>query len=392
MNMREKMTAIELLEKLVSFKTVSRDSNLDLINFVEEYLNSFGIHSHKVYDSTGEKAAIYANIGPKSQGGIILSGHSDVVPVDGQDWNTDPFKLVKKDELYYGRGASDMKGFLACALAAVPDMIKANLAKPIQIAISYDEEVGCLGAPNMIKSMREKIPIADIAIIGEPTMMKVVNSHKGISLLETHVKGFEVHSSMVDKGVSAVMTASRLIGWLTNEMEKNSTKSKSSQNIFAEPFDPPYTTLHIGKISGGTAANITAKDCSFSTDIRVVPGESMSDWIEKYKNEAKRVEGLIKKINKDSSIAVNVKSETPGCKPEIDGKAEALVRAVTGDNSTNVVAYGTEGGQFQEAGYSAVICGPGNIAQAHQPNEFISASQISKGEEFIKDIISRQAS
>ena len=392
MNMREKITAIELLEKLVSFKTVSRDSNLDLINFVEEYLNSFGIDSHKVYDSTGEKAAIYANIGPKSQGGIILSGHSDVVPVDGQDWNTDPFKLVKKDGLYYGRGTSDMKGFLACALAAVPDMIKANLAKPIQIAISYDEEVGCLGAPNMIKSMREKIPIADIAIIGEPTMMKVVNSHKGISLLETHVKGFEVHSSMVNKGVSAVMTASRLIGWLTDEMEKNLTKSKNSQNILAEPFDPPYTTLHVGKISGGTASNITAKDCSFSTDIRVVPGESMSDWIEKYKNEAKRVEDLVKKINKNSSVTVNVKSATPGCRPEVAGEAEELVRSVTGDNSTNVVAYGTEGGQFQEAGYSAVICGPGNIAQAHQPNEFISASQILKGEEFIKDIISRQAS
>ncbi len=392
MNMREKMTAIELLEKLVSFKTVSRDSNLDLINFVEEYLNSFGIHSYKVYDSTGEKAAIYANIGPKSHGGIILSGHSDVVPVDGQDWNTDPFKLVKKDGLYYGRGTSDMKGFLACALAAVPDMIKANLAKPIQIAISYDEEVGCLGAPNMIKSMREKIPIADIAIIGEPTMMKVVNSHKGISLLETHVKGFEVHSSMVNKGVSAVMTASRLIGWLTNEMEKNLTKSKNSQNILAEPFDPPYTTLHVGKISGGTASNITAKDCSFSTDIRVVPGESMSDWIEKYKNEAKRVEDLVKKINKNSSVTVNIKSATPGCRPEVAGEAEELVRSITGDNSTNVVAYGTEGGQFQEAGYSAVICGPGNIAQAHQPNEFISASQILKGEEFIKDIISRQAS
>ena len=285
-----------------------------------------------------------------------------------------------------------MKGFLACALAAVPDMIKANLTKPIQIAISYDEEVGCLGAPNMIKSMREKIPIADIAIIGEPTMMKVVNSHKGISLLETHVKGFEVHSSMVNKGVSAVMTASRLIGWLTNEMEKNLTKSKNSQNILAEPFDPPYTTLHVGKISGGTASNITAKDCSFSTDIRVVPGESMSDWIEKYKNEARRVEDLIKKINKNSSVTVNVKSATPGCRPEVAGEAEELVRSVTGDNSTNVVAYGTEGGQFQEAGYSAVICGPGNIAQAHQPNEFISASQILKGEEFIKDIISRQTS
>ncbi len=390
MNKQHIPKPIEILEKLVSFKTISKESNLDLIEYVEDYMNSFGLQSYRAYNSTGDKAAIYTHVGPKCEGGIILSGHSDVVPVEGQEWDTDPFKLTKKENLYYGRGTCDMKGFIACALAAIPKMLSANLSKPIQIAISYDEEVGCLGAPPMIKDMQKNIPIADLVIVGEPTMMKAVNSHKGISLLETEVKGFEVHSSLVNKGVSAVMTAAKLISWLEVEMEKNRARSESNLNSLAAPFEPPYTTLHVGKISGGTASNITAKDCSFSTDIRVVPGESMHDWIDKYKIEASRVEKEIKLINKSSHINVNIKSATPGCRPEPEGIAETLVRSITGDNSINVVAYGTEGGQFQEAGYSAIICGPGNIEQAHQPNEFISLSQIKAGESFIKEIIKRQ--
>ena len=282
--------SLEILEKLVSFNTVSKDSNLELIAFVEEYFKSYGLESYRVYDKTGEKAAIYAHIGPKKKGGIILSGHSDVVPVEGQEWETDPFKLTEKGDKFYGRGACDMKGFIACALSAVPDMVEADLLKPIQIAISYDEEVGCLGAPHMIKDMQQKIPPADLVIVGEPTMMKVLNSHEGISLLETKIRGFEVHSSFVNKGVSAVMTAAKLINWLEVEMKKNSDNSKSNSNPLATPFNPPYTTLHVGKISGGTASNITAKDCTFSTDIRVVPGESLEEWIIKYKDEVKRVE------------------------------------------------------------------------------------------------------
>ncbi len=384
-------TSLEILEKLVSFKTVSKDSNLELIEFVEEYFKSYGLESYRVYDKTREKAAIYTHIGPKNKGGIILSGHSDVVPVEGQDWETDPFKLTKKEDKFYGRGACDMKGFIACALSAVPEMLEADLLKPIQIAISYDEEVGCLGAPHMIKDMQKNIPPADLVIVGEPTMMKVVNSHKGISLLETEIRGFEVHSSLVNKGVSAVMTAAQLINWLEVEMRKNSDNSKKNSNALAAPFNPPYTTLHVGKISGGTASNITAKNCTFSTDIRVVPGESLQEWIRKYKDEVERVEKIIKSVNQDSFINVNIKSATPGCRPESEGIAEQLARSITGDNTVNVVSYGTEGGQFQEAGYSAIICGPGNIEQAHQPNEFISLSQIKRGEAFIKEILSRQS-
>ena len=391
MNNIQKLTSVEILEKLVSFNTVSRNSNLELIDFVDNYLHSFDIETFRVFDSTHKKAAIYAHIGPRCNGGIVLSGHSDVVPVDGQEWSTDPFVLTKKGDKFFGRGTCDMKGFIACALSSIPKMLEVGLSKPIQIAISYDEEVGCLGAPNMIKSMRSNLPIADLVIVGEPTLMKVVNSHKGISLLETEVKGYEVHSSLVNKGVSAVMTAAKLISWLEDKMIKNHAKSKTGANKLAASFEPPYTTLHVGKISGGTASNITAKDCSFTTDIRVVPGESMFDWIEKYKEEVRRIESQIKAINPSSYINVNIKSATPGCKPEPGGIAENLARSITGDNTTNVVAYGTEGGQFQEAGYSAVICGPGNIEQAHQPNEFISSPQIKKGENFINEIISRQA-
>ncbi len=391
MNNAQRLTTIEILEKLVSFNTVSRNSNLKLIDFVDDYLNSFGIKTFRAFDDTKQKAAIYAHIGPNCSGGIVLSGHSDVVPVDGQEWTTDPFVLSKKGDKFFGRGTCDMKGFIACVLSAIPRMLEVELSKPIQVAISYDEEVGCLGAPNMIKSMQSSLPIADLVIVGEPTLMKVVNSHKGISLLETEVKGYEVHSSLVNKGVSAVMTAAKLINWLEGEMKKNYESSKTSINKLATPFEPPYTTLHVGKISGGTAANITAKDCSFTTDIRVVPGESMFDWIERYKLEVIRLEKQIKEINPSSYINVKVKSATPGCKPEPNGIAEDLVRSITGDNTTNVVAYGTEGGQFQEAGYSAVICGPGNIEQAHQPNEFISGSQLKNGESFINEIISRQA-
>ena len=218
MNNIRKFTSVEILEKLVSFNTVSRNSNLELIDFVDDYLGSFNIKTFRVFDNTKQKAAIYAHIGPKCSGGIVLSGHSDVVPVDGQEWSTDPFVLTKKGDKFFGRGTCDMKGFIACALSAIP--LEVKLSKPIQIAISYDEEVGCLGAPHMIKSMKSNLPIADLAIVGEPTLMKVVNSHKGISLLETEVKGYEVHSSLVNKGVSAVMTAAKLISWLENEMKK----------------------------------------------------------------------------------------------------------------------------------------------------------------------------
>jgi len=384
--MPEQFTAIEMLAKLVSFNTESSRSNLPLIDWIEAYLASNGITATRVPDETGEKAALFAQIGPDVEGGVILSGHTDVVPVAGQDWSTDPWTLTERDGRLYGRGSADMKGFVALALAAVPAMRAAPLKRPIQIALSYDEEVGCIGAPPMIAAMRAALPLASAAIIGEPTELKVVTGHKAIVDLHTHVRGFEVHSSLMHTGVSAIMAAAELITWHSAQVEAN--RAKPAEGADAE-YVPPWTTLHCGEVEGGTAHNITARDCSFVTDIRALPSEKLEDWIAAFKAEAARLEVTLKAIRPAAAITVDVRNQVPGCAAEENGAAEALVRSLTGDNSTNVVSYATEAGQFQEAGYSAVVCGPGNIEQAHQADEFIAIDQMAQGEAMIAKLIER---
>ena len=367
--MPTRYTPRQMLEHLVAFPTVSSQSNLALVDFVEDYLNDWGVKTWRVYDDTGEKANLYAHIGPWVEGGVVLSGHTDVVPVEGQAWDTDPFSVVEKDGRLYGRGTCDMKGYDACILAAVPDMLAANLKRPIQIALSYDEEVGCIGAPRMIADMRERLPFASAVLVGEPSMMQVVTGHKGILGLTTRVSGYEVHSSLVHTGVSAVMVAARLIDWHRLQMAENAKKASG-------PFNPPYTTLHCGIVHGGTASNITAKDCKFSSDFRILPEENADDWILRYQSFVTEIEREMQKIHPATGIIIEVRSNTPGLEPEKQGAAEMLARGLTGDNANHVVSYATEGGQFQEAGYSTVICGPGNIEQAHQPNEYLSVSQF----------------
>ncbi|MEM7545129.1 MAG: acetylornithine deacetylase [Pseudomonadota bacterium] len=376
----------DMLEKLVAFPTVSRDSNLPLIDFVEEYLTSHGAICRRVYDPTGQKANLYALIGPEVEGGVVLSGHTDVVPVDGQDWSTDPFALTERDGKLFGRGTCDMKGFNALALAMVPQMIEAGIKRPVQIALSYDEEVGCIGAPFMIKEMRETMPPAGAVIVGEPSMMKVVTQHKGSVGFITRVHGFEVHSSLMHEGVSAVMTAARLINWLHERTQENIANHDPSS-----PFHPPFTTLHSGTIKGGTAGNITAKDCEFLTDIRVCPPEEPADWANRYRAFAAEIDAEIKAIRPEARIEIIDRMMNPPCRKEEGGEAEMLARALTGDNSENVVSYGTEAGQFQDGGYSTCICGPGSIEQAHQPNEFITVEQLDAGEVFMRRLIERLA-
>jgi acetylornithine deacetylase len=378
----------EMLESLVSFPSVSNVSNLPIIGFIQEYLASHGVESHRVYDATGEKANLYANIGPEVEGGVILSGHTDVVPVVGQDWDTDPFTVVEKGGKLYGRGTCDMKGFDALALAHVPDMLKAGLKKPIQIAMSYDEEVGCLGAPFMIDEMRTSMPAAAAVIVGEPSMMKVVTGHKGAVGMTTDVHGFEIHSSLMHEGVSAVMTAARLIEWLRQRFQENLA---GTPNEIDAPFMPPFTTLHVGVVKGGTAGNITAKDCSFVTDIRCPPSQNPMDWLARYMDYVNEVQAEIQAIRPEAKIVVTPRMANPALRPEADGVAERLVRSLTGDNGLHVVSYGTEAGQFQERDYSVVVCGPGSIEQAHQPNEFISVAQYEAGAAFMKRLISHLA-
>ncbi len=386
--MGQRMTAREILERLVAFPTVSRDSNLALVDWVESYLDSWGVKSCRTWNEDRTKAAIYANVGPWVDGGVVLSGHTDVVPVDGQNWTTDPWTVTERDGRLIGRGCCDMKGFDALALWAVPLALEAGVKRPLQIALSFDEELGCTGAPPMIADMVKTLPKAAAVIVGEPSMMKMVNGHKGGTGFFTDVRGFEVHSSIPHKGVSAVMEAARLIDW-ANRM--NEMAAARTPGALAAMFEPPYTTTHVGVIQGGTAANITAKDCRFDLGFRVVPGEDPKDWEDAYVAEVAKVEAAMKAVRPEAGITLTRRFQVPPLRPETDGAAEALVRVLTGDNATGVVSYGTEAGQFQEAGYSAVVCGPGDIAQAHQPDEWLSLAQFAAGQEFMRRLVARLA-
>lgn len=377
--------AREIMEKLVGFPTVSRDSNLALVDYVEEYLTSHGVPSIRVPNEDGTKSALYAHIGPQVDAGVVLSGHTDVVPVDGQAWDTDPFTVTEIDGKIYGRGTCDMKGFDALALSAVPLALKRGIKRPLQIALSYDEEVGCTGAPPMIDHMvSHGMPRADTVLVGEPSMMQVVTGHKGGIGWHVHFRGFEVHSSIAYQGVSAIMMAAKLIEWANQVNDEN---EKAVPNDLAAPFDPPYTTLHVGVISGGTAHNITAKDCNFGFDIRVVPGDDVNDWQARVEAKIAALEAEMKAVRPEAGITAEQYFGLPGLVPEDMGKAEEIARRLTGDNATHVVSYGTEAGQFQERSYSAVVCGPGDIAQAHQPNEFITVDQFQQGEAFIERLV-----
>jgi acetylornithine deacetylase len=376
--------ARELLARLVSFPSVSRESNLDIIDWIEGYLASHGVSATRVYNADGTKANLYANIGPAVAGGVVLSGHTDVVPVDGQDWATDPFVVTEKDGKLFGRGTCDMKGFNALALAAVPLALKAGLKRPLQLAFSYDEEVGCLGAPSMIAEMRQTMPPAAAVIVGEPSMMRPVSGHKGGTGFTVHVRGFEVHSSLLHTGVNAIMHGAKLIEWANEQNAKNMALTPGP---LAAEFDPPYTTVHVGTISGGTAHNITAKDCWFGVDFRCVPGEDMGAWKAAFLARVAEVEAEMQAIHPETGIDTAIRFYVPPLRPEPNGAAEGLVRSITGDNGHQVVSYGTEAGQFQAEDYSAIICGPGDIAQAHQPDEYITIAQFEAGEQFMHRLI-----
>ncbi len=382
--MAEVLSARDVLDRLVAFPTVSSETNLDLIDWVEDYLGSHGVTGRRVWNEDGTKAAFYANVGPEEEGGILLSGHTDVVPVDGQDWTSDPFIVTERDGRLYGRGTADMKGFVATAIAAVPRALASDLARPLQLAFSYDEEVGCTGAPPMIDDLVGHLPRAAAAVIGEPSMLKPVTGHKGSLGFNVRFRGHEVHSSMAHRGVSAVMEAARLIHW-ANQM--NARNREGAPDLAAAAFEPSWTSLHVGQIEGGTAHNIMAGECRFLIDFRVVPGDDMKGWEQAMMDEVARIDAGMKAVHPGAGIDIEPAFDVPGLVPETEGFAETLVRRVTGENGTHVVSYGTEAGQFQERGYSSVICGPGDIAQAHQADEFISAAQFEAGQRFVSQLI-----
>ena len=375
----------EMLEKLISFDTVSDRSNLDLIAFVEDYLACWGVSSRRVADPTGTKAGLFARIGPAVDGGTVLSAHTDVVPVEGQNWSHDPFTARVEDGRLYGRGAADMKGFASTVLAKVPDLLNADLQRPVHIALSYDEETGCDGARRLIPEMLAHGPRPDYVIVGEPTSMKVVTGHKGIVVLKTSVTGHPVHSSQLHRGVSAISAAAKLIGWLDGKTAENRAEADPDC-----PFEPPYTTLHCGTISGGQAHNITAQHCEFVTDIRLLPGDNVDGWLAAYRTFiAEQVLPGMRAVSEDCRVDVIELAYVPGLGEEAEGLAESVARGLTGDNGRNVVVYATEGGLFQSHGLSTVVCGPGSIDQAHQPDEYIELEQLDQCAAFLDGLTER---
>jgi acetylornithine deacetylase len=372
-----------ILETLVGFDTTSRNSNLELIEWVESYLDSHGVPHRRVPNADGGKSNLLATIGPAIEGGAVLSGHTDVVPVDGQPWSTDPFSIVEKDGRLYGRGTCDMKGFLALALATVPDLVAAKPRRPVHLAFSYDEETGCLGAPAMIEVIRRELPRPAFVVVGEPTDMVAVNGHKGIATFHVTVTGREAHSSQTQQGVSAVMEAVTLMASLNALAERLQREADP-----ASPFTPKGPTLTIGMVNGGTAHNIIARECNFVFDLRTPAHMDaqavLADWFA----QAKAMDAALKARAPEAGVHVHQHSSVPGFAPEPDGAAESFARSLAGDNGPpRAVSFATEAGQFQRAGLSTVLCGPGSIEQAHQPDEFVEISQMERGQAFMRRLV-----
>jgi acetylornithine deacetylase len=372
--------AIDMLAKLVAFDTTSRRSTLELIGFVEDYLAGHGVTSRRAPNAEGTKSNLLASIGPDVEGGIILSGHTDVVPVDGQPWTSDPWTLTRREDgRLYGRGTCDMKGFVALALAAVPVFKAARLTAPIHLALSYDEEVGCLGAPDLIRAIAAEVPRPRAVIVGEPTDMEAVSGHKGIASFKVTVMGHEAHSSLTHLGVSANMAAIKLMGSLAALSEQLARDADPNSG-----FMPKGASLTIGLINGGTAVNILARQCIFYFDLRTPPGLDPIAILAPFRAEVAALDAELKARAAEAGAVIEMRAITPALAPEDNGEAEAFARRLAGDNGPpRVVSYAAEAGQFQRAGYSTVICGPGSIEQAHQPNEYVEITQMERGAAFM---------
>ena len=386
--MSELGAAREILETLVGFDTTSRNSNLALIEWVEAYLDGHGVPHRRVPNADGTKSNLLATVGPAIEGGAVLSGHTDVVPVDGQPWSSDPFSVVERDGRLYGRGTCDMKGFLALALAAVPDLIAARPRRPVHLAFSYDEEIGCLGAPSMIELIKREALKPAFVVVGEPTDMVAVNGHKGIAYFRVTVTGREAHSSQTQLGVSAIMEAVKLMASLTALSERLEREADP-----ASPFTPKGATLTIGIVHGGTAGNILARECSFLFDLRSPPGLDPQVILAPFFEEVRVLDAALKARAPEAGVTIGQQSGTPSFAPEPEGPAESFARRLAGDNGPpRAVSFATEAGQFQRAGFSTVLCGPGSIEQAHQPDEYVEIAQMERGAAFMRRLVEWAAS
>ncbi|HEY7799916.1 MAG TPA: acetylornithine deacetylase [Hyphomonadaceae bacterium] len=363
-----------ILTRLVAFDTTSRGTNLPLIEWVEELLRPLGAELVRVPNAAGDKTNLWARFGPDAPGGIVLSGHTDVVPIDGQPWSTNPWNLVERDGKWFARGTTDMKGFLALALAHAEAISKLSLKAPVHFAFSYDEEVGCAGVEPMIAEIGRRGAAPSVVWVGEPTLWGVTSAHKGIRDYEVNITGKAAHSSDPRMGASAIHEAVEMMAVLrriAREQEENAPAESD--------FDPSWTTVTIGEINGGTAPNILARECRFVFDVRPVPGNNPDRMLTPFFAAVEKSRERLAAHGSECGVEVILRADAPPLQVARDSAAERFMRALTGDNALRVAAYATEAGQFQRAGFPAVICGPGSVEQAHQPDEFVAVSEMEKG-------------
>ncbi|ERH62235.1 acetylornithine deacetylase [Pantoea dispersa EGD-AAK13] len=366
------LTSRNLLEHLVAFDTTSRESNLALIDFCWRYLSGLGVTCELMHNAERSKANLYARLGPAGSGGVMLSGHSDVVPVDGQTWTVPPFALTERDGKLYGRGTADMKGFLACMLAAVPHFLAQPLRQPLHLAISYDEEVGCLGVRSLVKALAQRSDRPAICLIGEPTELRPVLGHKGKLAMRCEVQGAACHSAYAPQGVNAIEYAAKLIQRLTVIGERLAVPDRQDAR-----FDPPFTTVQTGVIHGGRALNIVPDACSFDFEVRTLPQEDAQQVAEELVAYAQQtLEPQMRAVQPASAIRFSPLSAYPGLDTAAHSAAAQLIARLSGSDSFGTVAFGTEGGLFAAAGIPCVVCGPGSMEQGHKPDEFITLAQL----------------
>ena len=382
-----KPETLALIERLIGFDTTSRGSNLGLIEWTRDYLKSYGIESRLTYDASGTKANLFATVHKGTKPGIVLSGHTDVVPVDGQNWASDPFKATIKGDRLYGRGACDMKSYIAVALAMMPRFAAADLKAPLHLALSYDEEVGCLGVRGLLADLARNDIRPAAAVIGEPTGMQPVIAHKGKRSYRCCVRGKEAHSALTPQGVNAIEYAARIITYIRHMAER--LQACESRDF---GFDVPFTTLQTGLVSGGTASNIVPRECVFHFEFRYLPGADADALEKEIKDYAERVIlPEMQRTDPDTGISIETKADIPGLNTTEEDEVAHLAQALSRNKSTAKVAYATEGGLFQQAGIPAIICGPGSIEQAHKPDEYVTLAQVTLCESFMERLLERMS-
>jgi acetylornithine deacetylase len=378
-------TSLQHLERLIAFPTVSRDSNLDLIAYVRDFLGGLGIETALVHSEDGRKANLWATIGPRDKGGIVLSGHTDVVPVEGQAWSSDPFRLERRNGNFYGRGTADMKGFIACCLRAAELAAKAPLHTPIHLAFSYDEEIGCVGVRRLLDLLKDAPVKPRLCIVGEPTLMQAVTAHKGKLGFRVTAHGLEAHSSLAPIGVNAIYMAADLIGAI------RAIQADIAENGLRDgDYEVAYTTLHVGKMQGGEVMNIVPNRCTFDFEIRYLPEDDENAIAARIKAAAEKIAEGYRGVFAEARFTFQDLQSYPAMNTPVDSEAVKFIHALTGGNSTGKITFGTEGGLFQKAlGTPAVVCGPGNIAVAHKPDEHVSEAQMAQCDRMLERLVEK---